>query len=169
MHCSYGLLSVWLSAGDKRRQLPQKTAADWPGFSKLVFILVSLPRRRLRLTWVGTSTQCCSWQLETVQENLHYFKEGTSSASTHNGHNPWKLDGARILTIPGGKCQQHKARTSSIMKISQHIWVDTCTLNILKAEAVPGEQSKREDREWVIPGPSECIIKEKVKEQVSGE
>ena len=120
MHCSYGLLSVWLSAGDKRSQLPQKTAADWPGFSKLVFILVLLPRRRLNR----------SWQLETVQENLHYFKEGASSASTHNGHNPWKLDGARILTIPCGKCQQHKVRTSSIIKISQHICVNTCILNI---------------------------------------
>ena len=54
------------------------------------------------------------------------------------------------------------------MKISQHIWVDTSTLNMLKAEAVPGEQSKWEDREW-MKRPSECIIKEKVKEQVSGE
>ena len=66
------------------------------------------------------------------------------------------------------------------MKFSQHIWVDTCdniylfihsTLDTeyIKAEAVPGEQSNWEDGEWVILGPSECIIKEKVKEQVSGE
>ena len=38
-------------------------------------------------SWQMGNAQCCSWQLDIVQENLHYKEDTiliTSSASTHN-------------------------------------------------------------------------------------